>query len=164
MYQQFGLTEPDSPYADLDSERATLLAEGAKAGQAKIEELMKQTHTSPAGWQSAMHLFDYNVEFFEIGTIDAPEWKIADRQKGYATRAVIARGGLWGNHGYEANYEVVWVDGDGNQLDGSNSYELRLNTTPPVDAFWSLTMYNVPKFYLVANPIQRTRSATARQA
>ena len=26
---------------------------------------------------------------------------------------------------------------------------------PPVDAFWSLTMYNVPRFLLVANPIDR---------
>jgi hypothetical protein len=26
---------------------------------------------------------------------------------------------------------------------------------PPVDAFWSLTMYSVPKFLLVANPIDR---------
>ena len=30
-----------------------------------------------------------------------------------------------------------------------------LTETPPVDAFWSLTMYDVPEFYLVANPIDR---------
>ena len=27
--------------------------------------------------------------------------------------------------------------------------------TPPVDAFWSLTMYDIPRFLLVANPIDR---------
>lgn len=153
--KQFGLRDPESPYVDMDSERATVLAEGAKAGQAKIEELMKQIHTSPAGWQSAMHLFDYNLDFFEIGALDAPEWKLKDRTKAYVTRAVVARGGLWGNHGYEANYEIIWVDADGKPLDGSNSYKLHLDTPPPVDAFWSLTMYNVPKFYLVANSINR---------
>jgi hypothetical protein len=155
LCEQFGLTAADTPYADLDPERAAVLVAGAKAGQAKIEELMKQVHASPAGWQSAMHMFDYNLDYFEIGTLDTPEWKIADRTKAYITRAVIARAGLWGNHGYEANYEAIWVDGDGNPLVGSKSYELHLPTPPPVDAFWSLTMYDVPRFYLVANPINR---------
>jgi hypothetical protein len=68
---------------------------------------------------------------------------------------VAARAGLWGNHGYEADYGFVWTDGDGQPLDGANRYELRLEQPPPVDAFWSLTMYDVPDFYLVANPIDR---------
>jgi hypothetical protein len=37
----------------------------------------------------------------------------------------------------------------------SHTWELRLAGTPPVDAFWSLTMYDVPDFYLVANAIDR---------
>jgi hypothetical protein len=152
---KLGLSAPDSPYVDLDSERARVLIEGAKAGQAKIEELMKQVHASPAGWQSTLHIFDYNLDFFEIGARDTPDWKIKDRTTAYVTRAIAARAGLWGNHGYEANYEVIWVDSDGDALDGSTGYELRLQTPPPVDAFWSLTMYDVPEFYLVANPIDR---------
>ena len=32
---------------------------------------------------------------------------------------------------------------------------LQLDPPPPVGAFWSLTMYDVPNFYLVANPINR---------
>ena len=153
--EQLGLTEPACPYVDVDPERAAVLAEGAKAGQAKIEELMTQIHASPEGWQSAMHIFDYNLDFYEIGAIDAPEWKIADRATAYVTRAVAARAGLWGNHGYEADYGLIWVDADGAPLDGTNRYELRFATPPPVDAFWSLTMYDVPDFHLVANPIDR---------
>ena len=152
---QLGVTAPESPYLDPDPEHERVLIEGAKAGQAKIEELMKQVHASPAGWQSAMHMFDYNLDSFSIGTIDSPQWKIADRTTAYVTRAIAARAGLFGNHGYEAQYEVIWVDADGHPLDGSNSYELRLQTPPPVDAFWSLTMYDGDKFYLVANPINR---------
>jgi hypothetical protein len=93
-----------------------------------IEEQMKQVHASPTGWQSAMHLFDYNVDYFEVGAIDTPRWKIRDHPKAYATRAVVARGGLWGDRGYEANCEIVWVDADGHQLHGANRYELRLET------------------------------------
>jgi hypothetical protein len=152
---QFGLSESESPYVSPDADRDAVLAEGAKAGHSKIEELMKQVHTSPAGWQSAMHLFDYNLDFHEIGTLNTPEWRMTDRTTAYVTRAVVARAGLWGNHGYEADYEIVWVDSEGDPLDGTNNYELHLESQPPVDAFWSLTMYDVPNFYLVANPINR---------
>jgi hypothetical protein len=62
---------------------------------------------------------------------------------------------LFGNHGYEAGYAAIWVDADGDPLDGSHRYELRLAIPPPVDAFWSFTMYDVPNFYLVANPVDR---------
>ena len=45
--------------------------------------------------------------------------------------------------------------GDGRELDGLKSYELRFSSTPPCDAFWSVTMYDTPEFFLVANPIDR---------
>ena len=122
---KLGLTAPDSPFVDLDPERARVLIEGAQAGRALIEDLMKRVAASPAGWQSAMHLFDYNLDYFELGTIDAPQWKIPDRTSAYTARAIAARGGMWGNHGYEAEYELVWVDADGEPLHGSHRYELR---------------------------------------
>ena len=155
LCEGLGLTAPETPFADLDPEQAKVLIAGAQAGQAKIEELGKQTKATPEGWQVTTHLFDYNLDFFEVGTRDAPEWRIADRTTAAVTRAVVAHAGLWGNHGYEADYAIIWVDGDGEPLDGSRCYELRLETPPPVDAFWSLTMYDVPDFYLVANPANR---------
>jgi hypothetical protein len=93
LCEQFGLTQADSPYVDMDPERAAALIVGAKAGQAKIDELMKRFHATPEGWQSALHVFDYNLDYFEIGTIDAPEWKIPDHKQAYITRAIAARGG-----------------------------------------------------------------------
>lgn len=71
------------------------------------------------------------------------------------TRAVIARAGLWGNHGYEANYDFAWLDANGDALVGSHTYELTFSPPPPAKAFWSLTMYDTPDFYLVDNPIER---------
>jgi hypothetical protein len=70
-------------------------------------------------------------------------------------RAVVARVGLWGNHSYEAAYPQVFLDENGEQLTGSRQYVLHIDEPPPADAFWSVTMYNIPEFYLVANPIER---------
>src|SRR4029453_10481884 len=69
----------------------------------------------------------------EIGTIDAPEWKIEEPNKRFAARAVAARGGLWGNHGYEAAYFLTSNDSAGETPDGDGRYGLRLATPPPVE-------------------------------
>lgn len=50
---------------------------------------------------------------------------------------------------------MTYVDDHGEQLTGARTYTLRLDPPPPVGAFWSLTMYSVPDFYLVDNPIAR---------
>jgi hypothetical protein len=71
------------------------------------------------------------------------------------TRAIAARVGLWGNHGYEAAYAQVFVDADGEPLTGEQRYTLRFEQDPPVEAFWSITMYDLPDYYLVGNPIDR---------
>jgi hypothetical protein len=47
------------------------------------------------------------------------------------------------------------VDADGQPLTGEHAYALHLDVPPPVDAFWSLTMYASPDYYLVDNPIDR---------
>ena len=47
------------------------------------------------------------------------------------TRAVAARAGLWGNHGYEADYQIVYVDADNQPLDSEHRYELRLPRRRP---------------------------------
>jgi len=65
--------------------------------------------------------------------------------------------GIWGNSKQEAIYPVYFVDANGQKLDGANRYTLRFapGQLPPVNAFWSLTMYEMPASLLVANPINR---------
>ena len=65
--------------------------------------------------------------------------------------------GLFGASKEEAMYPLYAVDSDGGALDGANHYSLRFEpgNLPPVNAFWSLTMYGLPEFLLVANPINR---------
>ncbi|GAA1854121.1 DUF1254 domain-containing protein [Asanoa iriomotensis] len=153
-FRPIGLLDADPPYADPPADLADALVEGAAQGRAKIEHASRGAPTVN-GWQIAPHAFDYNVDFLGPGTRDSPQWKISDRLTGYLARAVAARVGLWGNHGYEAVYAPVYVDGDGATLSGAHAYELRFPGPPPVDAFWSLTMYDMPDYYLVPNPIDR---------
>ena len=67
-----------------------------------------------------------------------------------------ALGGVIANDPPEAVYLVNQEDGDGNKLAGDRRYELRFehDTLPPVDSFWSLTMYK-EDMNLVPNPSNR---------
>jgi hypothetical protein len=78
-------------------------------------------------------------------------------QNNYLYRMAAGALGLWGNSEAEAVYPAYWNDADGQKLDGAHRYTLRFapGELPPVNAFWSLTMYDVPDFMLVANPIDR---------
>jgi hypothetical protein len=50
---------------------------------------------------------------------------------------------------------MVYEDAEGEPLNGASRYELRFERTPPIEAFWSVTMYDASEFFLVANPIDR---------
>jgi hypothetical protein len=69
----------------------------------------------------------------------------------------LATIGIWGNSKQEAMYPVYGIDADGQKLSGANRYTIRFapGQLPPVNAFWSLTMYKMPQSLLVANPINR---------
>lgn len=156
-FEPLGLFETTSPYADPDPDLAAALVAGADQGRAVLEQALRNA-SSPKqnGWDVNYHVFDYNLDFFEVGALDEPQWKFEGAPgERYVLRAAAARGGLWGNHAYEAAYVMVYEDAQGNQLNGANRYTLRFERTPPVGAFWSVTMYDTPDFYLVPNPIDR---------
>ena len=75
----------------------------------------------------------------------------------YLYRMAAAEMGIYGNSKQEAMYPVYAVDAEGQKLNGANRYSLRFapGQLPPVHAFWSLTMYELPSSLLVANPINR---------
>jgi hypothetical protein len=78
-------------------------------------------------------------------------------QNNYLYRMGAAVLGLFGNSKEEAMYPMYYVDEDEKKLDGSSDYTLRFapGQLPPVNAFWSLTMYGLPSKLLVANPLKR---------
>lgn len=65
--------------------------------------------------------------------------------------------GIYGNSAQEALYPSYAVDDQGRPLDGTLRYTLRFapGALPPVAAFWSLTMYELPASLLYANPLER---------
>jgi hypothetical protein len=74
----------------------------------------------------------------------------------YLKRAIIAMLGLGANPPEDAIYPMNLADADGKPLVGEHNYVLHFNKgeLPPVDAFWSVTMYDEAGFQ-VANPINR---------
>ncbi len=65
--------------------------------------------------------------------------------------------GLYGNSKQEAMYPYYGIDSDRQPLTGSKQYTLRFapDQLPPVNAFWSVTMYESPRSQLYANTLNR---------
>jgi hypothetical protein len=73
-------------------------------------------------------------------------------------RAAAAKGGIYGNDGLEAMYPMTRTDATGETLDASkHNYTITFpaGQLPPVNSFWSVTMYDGKTQFLVKNPINR---------
>jgi hypothetical protein len=82
----------------------------------------------------------------------------------YLFRGAIGYQAMYVNTPIEAYYPGVFVDSDGNNLDGSTGkYTLTFakGKTPPVGAFWSTTMYDQKKRLMVENSINRYKIGSA---
>lgn len=76
----------------------------------------------------------------------------------YLVRMGAAALGIYGNSKDEAWYLTYFVDAGGQKPDGTKTrYTLRFapGELPPVNAFWSLTLYELPSSLLSANPLNR---------
>jgi hypothetical protein len=75
----------------------------------------------------------------------------------YLYRMAAAVVGIYGNSKDEAIYVGAFNDATGAPLTGANNYTYRFakDQLPPVNAFWSLTMYELPQSLLVENSMKR---------
>jgi len=96
------------------------------------------------------------IDAREVGSGDAFGTR-EHLKNNYLYRMAAAVLGIWGNSAEEAIYPTYYVDADGEKLNGSYRYALRFapGQLPPVNSFWSLTMYALPELLLVANPFNR---------
>jgi hypothetical protein len=73
-------------------------------------------------------------------------------------RAAAAKGGIYGNDSVEAMYPITRKDASGETLDASkHDYTITFpaGQLPPVNSFWSVTMYDGKTQLLIKNPINR---------
>ena len=74
----------------------------------------------------------------------------------YLKRALVSQLGLGANLPEDAIYPLNLADSDGKPLDGGSNYTIHFDKgqIPPVQAFWSITLYD-PQGFQVANPLNR---------
>jgi hypothetical protein len=134
---------PGKPFASdkLSDAQKGELALGLKEGYDVIEKAVANMGKDINGWQVGAAFGD---RAFYHGD--------------YLLRAAAARAGIYGNDAVEAMYPAAKNDGSGAPLDGSkHSYSLTFaaGELPPVNAFWSVTMYDGKTQLLIENPINR---------
>jgi len=107
-----------------------------KLGQKGIMAHEKMAGTIENGWVVSLDLGRYGTN--------------------YLRRALVAAIGLGANRPQDAIYPYTKVDGNGDILSGRDKYVIHFpkGQTPPVEGFWSLTMYT-SDFFFVANPLNR---------
>jgi hypothetical protein len=152
------------PSAEDRGVRAKLAMIGV--GPGKIFEFKNLSPERKAAVLQGMKEGDEKVDkFLSSGLKDVNGWKIGsffgDRafyQANWLMRAAAAKGGIYGNDAVEATYPITRTDAAGEELDGSkHNYTLTFpaGQLPPVNAFWSVTMYDGKSQLLIKNPINR---------
>jgi hypothetical protein len=125
----------------LTPEQIAAIGEGMKAGEAKVEQYLNAGQKAINGWKVG--------SLFGDAAFYSGDW---------LKRAAAAKGGIYGNNAVEAMYPLTKTLANGEVLDGSkHNYTLTFpaGQYPPVNAFWSVTMYDGKTQLLIKNPINR---------
>jgi len=109
--------------------------------------------------QSALKKIEANKD--SLGTV-VNGWVVTKGLGTYGTnyikRAVVAAFGWPANQENDAVYPYTEVDSAGQKLTGANKYTLTFtkDATPPVDGFWSITMYEIDQgWWFVPNGLNK---------
>ena len=128
-------------FKDLSLEHKAAVLLGMKEGDDKVDKFLASGMKNINGWNIG--------SFFGDRAFYKGDWLM---------RAGAAKGGLYGNDAVEAMYPFTRTDATGETLDGSkHNYTITFpaGQLPPVNAFWSVTMYDGKSQFLIKNPINR---------
>lgn len=130
---------PGKPFdaAKLAPAVAKAVAAAPKAAQAKIMGHFKDSGRLENGWTFTTKAGVYGTDYLQ--------------------RAFITAIGLGANRPQDAVYPTSEADADGKKYTGANKYVIHFEKgqTPPVNAFWSITMYDA-QYFLVENPLNKS--------
>lgn len=128
-------------FEQLSAEQKSAVVQGMQDGHAKVENAIKNLGTKVNGW---------NI----VGAGGDSAFYHGDWLK----RAAVAQAGIYANDAAEATYPLTTTLPDGEPLDaGKHNYTItfREGQLPPVNAFWSVTMYDGKTQLLIENSIDR---------
>jgi hypothetical protein len=128
-------------FKDLPIEQKLEVAIGLKQGKSKVDAAVAKVGTVINGWN-----------------VSGLPGDSAHYNGDWLARAVAAQAGIYGNSPEEAMYPLTRKDSTGKTIDCSrNNYTLTFpaDQLPPVNAFWSVTMYDGKSQLLIKNPINR---------
>ncbi|HTF34036.1 MAG TPA: DUF1254 domain-containing protein [Myxococcota bacterium] len=129
-------------FKDLSLEHKAEVGLGMKDGEQKVVAAVASTGRDINGWRVG-GLAGGDRAYFH------GDW---------LKRAALAKAGIYANDPVEATYPLTRKDDAGQPLDGSkHKYTLTFaaGQFPPVNAFWSVTMYDGTTQLLIKNPINR---------
>jgi hypothetical protein len=126
----------DFDASKLDAAIAKGIASAPKPAQEKIMGHFKQAGTLENGWIFTTKAGVYGTDYLQ--------------------RAFVTAIGLGANRPQDAIYPTSETDAEGKPYSGANKYVMHFNKgeMPPVEGFWSLTMYN-GEYFFVDNPLNR---------
>ncbi|MET4385246.1 hypothetical protein ABIB73_000981 [Bradyrhizobium sp. F1.4.3] len=134
--------------AEKDPELKQALKEAAIAADKElIPPLFHWKHNGPAAgnaWYSPVKNADFGAD--------------------YVVRTAVSKSNMYENRFNETKYVFTDTDAEGTPLNGNSTYALTFPSgqLPPVNGFWSLTLYNKHHFFN-PNPLQRFSLGTKNQ-
>src|SRR5580700_8243988 len=147
MLRPLGL-EKGKPFRP-DARQAKILTDAALVGEA-----MAKANSADRRFKNDKYRPDAHWDFALLLDADAPDsfWNLLDERASWFYEAVGAGAAMAPKRpGPSSAYLSAYKDKAGQWLDGGRSYRLRVPPNPPIELFWSVTLYDIDTRALILN-------------